>query len=145
MSNANDRPSSYRVQFESSDVRLARTGDLSTDSTITAGELDEETIRWGVLITRIICIVLVCVIIGSVAFGETTHPEVLLLAALCGCVLIVVFMCSFVDIEALRSQHRWTGKFFRASGTARASSGNENGNNGFNEPINEMHRRSDQI
>jgi len=116
MSDDQSRSSSYRVQFESADVRFKSTQN-SMDSSTTEGELDEETIRWGVLITRIICIVLVCVIIASVVFGETSssHPEVLLLAALCACVLVAVFMCSFVDLEAFRSRRKWTGKFFRAS------------------------------
>jgi hypothetical protein len=129
-----DRASSYRVQFESADVRLKGGENRhSSDTNTTIGELDEETIRWSVLITRIVCCVLVCVIIASVALGETTHPEVLLLAALCGCVLVAVFMCSFVDVEAFRSHRMWRGKFFRESNFSSSS------------PINETHRRSDQI
>ena len=35
------------------------------------GELDEETIRWGVLVSRIVCIVLLIGIIAAVVVGET--------------------------------------------------------------------------
>ena len=109
------RPSNYRVDFGSADVQLQRRADAqSADSQTSLGELDEETIRWGVLITRIICIVLLLLIIFAAWYGSEDGKNKRLyyiLSILFSCVLIVVFMLSFCDLEMLRSRTIWTGRF----------------------------------
>ena len=109
---ADTRPSltsNYRVDFGAADVHLQRGSVESGQSAL--GELDEETIRWGVLITRVMSIILLVLIIIAVCMGATRNHKLLILAGVFGCVLIIVFMCSFVDLEIFRSTTTWRGRF----------------------------------
>lgn len=105
------RESAYRVEFGANEVQLTRAS-TNSSSPSQMGELDEETIRWGVLITRIVSIFLLVLIIIAVVLGMTRNLHLLILAGVFACVLIVVFMCSFVDLEMFRSKYIWRGKFF---------------------------------
>ena len=50
-------------------------------------------------------------IIIAVCMGATRNHKLLILAGVFGCVLVIVFMCSFVDLEIFRSTTTWQGRF----------------------------------
>ena len=140
---ADSRTSSYRVDFGSADVQLQRRSErLSGETDTTLGELDEETIRWGVLITRVICIALLLLIAFSATYSSavTTEDSHLykVLSVLFAIVLIVVFILSFFDLEALRSRTVWNGRFslFSAGRSASFVSWPRTSNNPLDSPLN---------
>lgn len=74
-------------------------------------ELDEESISWNKLITRIVCIVLFILIIITIYFGATKNQHVYYLVVIFAVSLIIIFMCSFMDIECFKSTYIWRGRF----------------------------------
>lgn len=111
-----ERPSTAsRVEFDHSrPVQQVFNRDRNDTQSVDSGflsEFDEETIRWGVLVTRIVSIFLFCCVIAAVFLGETANPKIFILAAIFAVVLVIVFMCSFIDMQMCRSSASWHGEF----------------------------------
>lgn len=102
------RASNARVEFPAG-------GPPGADDTVSEysalDELDEETISWGVLVTRVVSIFLLVCIIIAVSVGAVYSNRLMILAGVISVVLIIVFALSFVDMERCRSKYSWHGRF----------------------------------
>ena len=92
-------------------------------------ELDEESISWNKLITRIVCIVLFILIIITIYFGATKNQHVYYLVVIFAVSLIIIFMCSFMDIECFKSTRIWRGRFVTNANDERNTNNSNNSNN----------------
>ena len=108
-SNSNRSTNNNSNNFSNNNSNNMRSETESVDSGFLS-EFDEETIRWGVLITRIVSIILFCCVLTAVFLGETTDQRIFILAAMFAVVLAMVFMCSFIDMSICRSSASWHGK-----------------------------------
>jgi len=98
-------PTEDRVDFGASgNVVLSNSTDYSN-----MDELDEESISWNILVTRIVCIVLFLLVIACSVGGALKNHKLYILAAIVAIVALMVFMCSFSNSETLRSVYVWRG------------------------------------
>lgn len=110
-----ERNSEMRVTFNhmNSDG-VSENGSIGTRAS-GMDELDEETIRWGTLIARIVAIFLLVCTIAAFCLGGVSEKFYILGGVIC-CASLMVLYCSFSDYAACRSRYIWNGKFDSGGG-----------------------------
>jgi uncharacterized membrane protein (UPF0182 family) len=93
----------------------------STTDYLNMDELDEESISWNILITRIVCIVLFLIVIACSVGGALKNQKLYILAAIVAIIALMVFMCSFSNSESLRSVYVWRGTISRNDASPRST------------------------